>query len=77
MFASDMIAALVPVLPFALLPMDQARYVSIACTTLVLIALGIGRAKIGKRRLLPTTLQTLAIAAAAGVAGVIVGNLFA
>ena len=77
MFASDMIAALVPVLPFALLPMDQARYVSITCTTLVLIVLGIGRAKIGKRRLLPTTLQTLAIAAAAGVAGVVVGNLFA
>ena len=77
MFVADMIAALVPVAPFALLPMDEARYVSIACTAAVLVVLGIGRAKIGKRRVLSTTLQTLAIAAAAGLAGVIVGNLFA
>ena len=32
---------------------------------------------IGTRRLLPTTLQTLGIAAAAGAAGVLVGNFFA
>jgi hypothetical protein len=43
----------------------------------VLIVLGVGRAAIGKRRVLSTTLQTLGIAAAAGGAGVIVGNLFA
>lgn len=76
MFVSDLLAALVPVLPFALLPIATARYVSIACTAAVLIVLGIGRAKIGKRRVLPTTLQTLGIAAAAGLAGVLVGNLF-
>lgn len=76
MFASDLFAALVPVLPFAFLPLATARYVSIACTALVLIVLGIGRAKIGKRRILPTTLQTLGIAAAAGIAGVLVGNWF-
>jgi VIT1/CCC1 family predicted Fe2+/Mn2+ transporter len=77
MFTSDAIAAMVPVVPFALLPLATARYVSIACTAAVLIVLGIGRARIGKRRLLPTTLQTLAIAAAAGVAGVLVGNFLA
>jgi vacuolar iron transporter family protein len=77
MFASDLVAAMVPVVPFALLPLSQARYVSIACTAAVLVALGVGRAKIGKRRLLPTTLQTLLIAAAAGAAGVLVGNFFA
>ncbi|MCC6195222.1 MAG: VIT1/CCC1 transporter family protein [Burkholderiales bacterium] len=77
MFAADLLAALVPVLPFAFLPMETARYVSLAATAAVLIALGIGRAKIGKRRLLPTTLQTLAIAAAAGLAGVLVGYYFA
>ena len=49
---------------------------SIACTAIVLIVLGVGRAKIGQRRVLPTTLQTLGIAAAAGLAGVLVGNLF-
>jgi VIT1/CCC1 family predicted Fe2+/Mn2+ transporter len=77
MFVSDLIAALIPVLPFALLPMREARYVSLTATAGVLVILGIGRARIGKRRVLATTLRTLAIAAAAGLAGVIVGNLFA
>lgn len=76
MFVSDLVAALVPVLPFALLPMSEARYVSIASTAAVLVVLGIGRAKIGKRRVLSTTLQTLGIAAAAGAAGIVVGSLF-
>lgn len=76
MFASDIVAALVPVVPFALWPIAQARYVSIAATAIVLVVLGIARARIGKRRVLSTTLQTLGIAAAAGVAGVLVGQLF-
>ena len=69
MFVADIIAALVPVILFALLPMNEARYVSLAATAAVLVVLGIGRAKIGKRRMLSTTLQTLGIAAAAGAAG--------
>jgi VIT1/CCC1 family predicted Fe2+/Mn2+ transporter len=76
MFIADLLAATVPVLPFALLPIDSARYVSIACTAAVLVLLGIGRARIGRRRVLSTTLQTLGIAAAAGLAGVLVGSLF-
>jgi VIT1/CCC1 family predicted Fe2+/Mn2+ transporter len=76
MFVSDLFAAPVPVLPFAFLPLATTRYVSIGCTALVLIILGIGRAKIGKRRILPATLQTLGIAAAAGLAGVLVGSWF-
>ncbi|MFO1413042.1 MAG: VIT1/CCC1 transporter family protein [Burkholderiales bacterium] len=74
MFGSDLVAALVPVVPFALLPLGPARYVSIACTALVLVALGIGRARIGRRPVLSTTLRTLGIAAAAGLAGVLVGS---
>ena len=77
MFVSDLVAALVPVAPFALLPLAQARYVSIACTALVLVVLGIGRARIGHQPVLSTTLRTLAIAAAAGLAGVLVGSQFA
>ncbi len=77
MFVSDIVAALVPVVPFALLPITEARYVSLACTALVLVALGIGRARIGHRPLLATTLRTLGIAAAAGAAGVLVGSLLA
>lgn len=77
MFASDIVAALIPVIPFALWPIAQARYISIAATALVLVILGIARARIGKRRLLATTMRTLGIAAAAGMAGVLVGRLFA
>lgn len=76
MFAADIVAALVPVVPFALLPMDEARYVSLAATAAVLVVLGIGRARIGNRRTLSTTLRTLGIAAAAGAAGVLVGSWF-
>ena len=57
--------------------MREARYLSLAATAAVLVILGIGRARIGKRRVLATTLQTLGIAAAAGLAGVVVGSLFA
>jgi len=76
MFGSDLVAALIPVLPFAFLPMSEARYVSLIATAGVLVLLGIGRARIGKRRVLATTLQTLGIAAAAGAAGVLVGSYF-
>ena len=76
MFVSDLFAALVPVAPFAVLPIAEARYVSIALTALVLVALGIGRARIGRQPVLPTTLRTLGIAAAAGMAGVLVGMSF-
>ena len=77
MFVSDLVAALVPVAPFALLPLVEARYASIACTALVLTLLGVGRARIGRQPVLATTLRTLGIAAAAGLAGVLVGSLFA
>lgn len=76
MFVSDLVAALIPVIPFALWPIAQARYISIAATAVVLVILGFARARIGKRRVLGTTLRTLGIAAAAGVAGVLVGQLF-
>ena len=77
MFVADLVAALVPVLPFLLWPIGPARYASIVATALVLVILGVARARIGKRRILATTLQTLGIAAAAGIAGVLVGRLFA
>ena len=43
MFATDLFAGAVPVLPFAFLPIAEARWVSIAITAVLLVALGIGR----------------------------------
>jgi VIT1/CCC1 family predicted Fe2+/Mn2+ transporter len=72
---ADFAAGITPVIPFALLPFDQARVVCIAGTALLLILLGIGRAKIGKRPATRTVLETMAIATAAAIAGVLIGLL--
>jgi VIT1/CCC1 family predicted Fe2+/Mn2+ transporter len=75
MFIADLIAAATPVLPFALLGMDSARAASLVTTTVLLLVLGVGRARITHRTVLVTTIQTLAIAATAAVAGIIIGRL--
>ena len=75
MFIADLIAAATPVLPFALLDMDNARVASLVTTTLLLLVLGVGRARITHRKVVVTTVQTLAIAAAAAVAGILIGRL--
>jgi len=75
MFFTDLFAASVPVIPFALFSLATARIVSLLVTFMLLVLLGVGRAKVGHRRLLPTVAQTVGIAAAAALAGVGVGKL--
>ncbi len=75
MFVADLFAAFVPVLPFALLPLESARTTSLVVTTLLLLLLGIGRGVIGHKNVVVTALQTLAIAAAAAAAGLLVSLL--
>jgi vacuolar iron transporter family protein len=68
---ADFIGAMTPVIPFAFLPLDQAKYVCLAGTAVLLFLLGIGRARLGKRPVVRTVLETMAIATAAGIAGVV------
>ena len=75
MFVADLFAAATPVLPFAFLPHEAARVVSILVTALLLIALGVGRARVARIGVLETVAQTLAIAAAAATAGFLIGRL--
>ncbi|MFG1477870.1 VIT1/CCC1 transporter family protein [Xanthobacter sp. V4C-4] len=75
MFVSDLFAGFTPVLPFAVLPMDSARLVSLGLTTVLLVALGIGRGLVAKRPVVRATLETLAIAASAALAGIAMGHL--
>jgi vacuolar iron transporter family protein len=75
MFVTDLFAAFVPVLPFAFLPLGRARTLSLVVTAILLLVLGIGRGIIGHKNMVVTALQTSAIAAAAGVAGLLVGSL--
>ncbi|MBB6308807.1 VIT1/CCC1 transporter family protein [Xanthobacter tagetidis] len=74
MFVSDLFAGFTPVLPFAFLPMESARIVSLVLTTVLLVALGVGRGLVGKRSVVRATLETLAIAASAALAGVAMGH---
>ena len=75
MFVSDLFAASIPVIPFALYPLDTARTVSLTLTAVLLLLLGIGRGLIAHTNLLLTVLETLAVAAIAAAAGVLIGKL--
>jgi len=75
MFFTDLFAAAVPVIPFALFSLATARIVSLSVTFVLLVLLGVGRAMVGRHRLLPTMAQTVGIAALAALAGVGVGKL--
>jgi len=75
MFIADVIAAFTPVLPYAWFDLPTARWISIALTGVLLLALGIGRARIGRKPVVKTTLETIGIAAGAALAGWLVGSL--
>jgi vacuolar iron transporter family protein len=75
MFVSDLFAAFVPVIPFALLPLASARLVSLTITGVLLLLLGVGRGLVGHRNLALTALETLGIASAAALAGFLIGKL--
>jgi len=75
MFLTDLFAAAVPVVPFALFALATARLVSLSVTFVLLVLLGVGRSMIGRRRLLPTVAETIGVAAAAAIAGLLVGKL--
>jgi vacuolar iron transporter family protein len=70
MLLADFAAAAVPILPFVFLPVRDARIVSGVVTLLLLIGLGIGRARIAKRDTLRTVLETVSIGIAAALAGI-------
>jgi predicted membrane protein (TIGR00267 family) len=75
MFVSDLFAAFVPVIPFALFPLGTARVVSVVITALLLVLLGVGRARVAQTPLVTTIVQTVGIATAAAAAGLLIGKL--
>jgi len=75
MLAADFFSAAVPIVPFMLLPIGVARVVSAIITTLLLIVLGFGRARIGGRSTARTVAQTVGMGVAAALAGVAIGVL--
>lgn len=75
MLVADAFAAAIPVIPFALLPLASARIVSIIITGLLLVLLGIGRARVARTNLPLTVIETVGIATAAAIAGLLIGKL--
>lgn len=73
MFLADLLAASIPVIPFAFLPIETARTVSLILTASLLMLLGVGRARIAHTNLLLTVLETLLVAGIAAAAGVLIG----
>jgi VIT1/CCC1 family predicted Fe2+/Mn2+ transporter len=75
MLLADFLAAAIPILPFVALPIPQARVVSAVVTVALLVALGIGRARIAKRSMIRGVAETVSIGVAAALAGVAIGVL--
>jgi VIT1/CCC1 family predicted Fe2+/Mn2+ transporter len=75
MLVADFLSAAVPIAPFMLLPIAQARIVSAIITIALLVALGIGRARIGKRSVARTVMETVSMGVTAALAGVALGML--
>lgn len=77
MLLADFVAGSIPIIPFVLLPVGIARYVSTLLTLLMLAGLGIGMAVLGNTHLWKTSIKTVVIGAAAGITGVAIGALVA
>jgi vacuolar iron transporter family protein len=75
MLFADFFAAAVPILPFVFLPISQARIVSGIVTVALLIGLGVGRAQLGKRTVIPTVAETVSMGVGAAIAGVAISVL--
>ena len=74
MFVADLFAASIPVIPFALFDIETARIVSLVVTGVLMAVLGIARGLVGHEPVWRTALQTMAIAGAAAIAGVLIGR---
>jgi vacuolar iron transporter family protein len=75
MFVADLLAAVMPVVPFALFDIGTARIVSLVVTGAMMALLGVARGLIGHVNIWWTAVQTMAIAGAAALAGVVIGRL--
>ena len=75
MFLSDLFAGMTPVLPFVFFPLNTAWIICVGVTAILLLLLGIGRARISNRGPVREIGETMGIALAAAIAGVVVGIL--
>jgi vacuolar iron transporter family protein len=75
MLIADFAAAAVPILPFVFLDVAEARVISAGVTIALLVALGVGRGRIGGGVVARTILETVSVGIAAALAGVAISVL--
>lgn len=76
MFVSYFVSGFIPLLPYVLLPVTHAFWVSIVVSVVSLFALGLGGAKLSKTRMLPNAVKMVFIGGLAIGVGVLVGKYF-
>ena len=69
------LAALVPILPYVLLPVSNALYVSVALAACVLFGMGVVKSRWTRRHWLRSGAEIFALGAVAGIAGYFFGTL--
>jgi DNA damage-binding protein 1 len=69
------LAALVPIMPFVLVPASNAPYVSVVLTALALFAMGVIKSRWTRRHWLPSGAEIVALGTFAGVAGYLFGTV--
>ncbi len=77
MFVSYFLSGFIPLLPYVLLPVASAFWVSIAVSVIALFVLGLAGAKLSKTRMLPNAIKMVCIGGLAIGVGVLVGRYFA
>jgi VIT1/CCC1 family predicted Fe2+/Mn2+ transporter len=75
MGASFGVAALVPIVPYLVVPMGLALYLSIALSAMTLFGMGAVKSRWTGRHWLPSGLEIFALGAVAGIAGYLFGTL--
>lgn len=76
MLIADILASSVPIIPFFFFDLERARVWSIVVTSVLLIVLGIGRSRITHTNTLKTVVETVVIAYAAAIGGILLIKLF-
>jgi VIT1/CCC1 family predicted Fe2+/Mn2+ transporter len=69
------IGAVVPILPYLLIPIPGAIWASLAITGAVLFGVGVAKARLTRRSPFRSGLEILAVGAAAGIVGYVFGNV--
>ncbi|MBI2755620.1 MAG: VIT1/CCC1 transporter family protein [Chloroflexi bacterium] len=75
MGAAFAVAALVPLLPYLLLPLATAVWTAVLLTGLALFCMGVLKSRWTRRHWLPSGLEILALGAVAGIAGWLFGTV--